>query len=65
MRLHNIEALKVRNRNERAERYLALKRHENAVRSTHRADISISFHSRSNSSRVGHGLPYACWRAVT
>ena len=43
MRLHNIEALKIRNRNERAERYLALKRHENAVRSTHRADISISF----------------------
>ena len=43
MRLDNIEALKLRNRNERAERYLALKRHENAVRSTHRADISISF----------------------
>jgi len=43
MRLHNIEALKVRNRNERAERYIALKRHETAVRSTHRADISISF----------------------
>ena len=43
MRLHNIEALKVRNRNERAERYLALKRHDKAVRSTHRADISISF----------------------
>jgi len=43
MRLHNIEALKVRNRNERAERYLALKRHDKAVRSTHIADISISF----------------------
>ncbi len=43
MRLHNIEALKIRNRNERAERYLAQKRHDKAVRSTHRADISISF----------------------
>ena len=43
MRLENIEALKVRNRNERAERYIALKRHENAVRSTHRADITVSF----------------------
>ena len=43
MRLENIEALKIRNRNERAERYLALKRHENAVRSTHRADITVSF----------------------
>ena len=43
MRLENIEALKTRNRNERAERYIALKRHENAVRSTHRGDISISF----------------------
>ena len=43
MRLHNIEALKVRNRNERAERYIALKRHENAVRSTHRTDITVSF----------------------
>ena len=40
MRLDNIEALKVRNRNERAERYLALKRHDKAVRSTHRTDIS-------------------------
>ena len=43
MKLENIEALKVRNRNERAERYIALKRHENSVRSTHRTDISISF----------------------
>ncbi len=43
MRLHNIEALKIRNRNERAERYLALKRHDKAVRSTHRADITVSF----------------------
>jgi hypothetical protein len=43
MRLENIEALKLRNRNERAERYIALKRHDKAVRSTHRADISISF----------------------
>jgi hypothetical protein len=43
MRLENIEALKVRNRNERAERYIALKRHENAIRSTHRADITVSF----------------------
>ena len=40
MRLDNIEALKVRNRNERAERYIALKRHDKAVRSTHRADIT-------------------------
>jgi hypothetical protein len=43
MRLDNIEALKVRNRNERAERYLALKRHDKAVRSTHRTDITVSF----------------------
>ena len=43
MRLDNIEALKLRNRNERAARYIALKRHDKAVRSTHRADISISF----------------------
>ena len=64
MRLHNIEALKVRNRNERAERYLALKRHDKAVRSTHRADISISFHSRPNRSRVSHGLPYARRRVL-
>jgi len=28
MRLENIEALKTRNRNERAERYIALKRHK-------------------------------------
>ena len=43
MRLENIEALKTRNRNERAERYIALKRHEKAVKSTHMTDISISF----------------------
>ena len=46
MRLHNIEALKVRNRNERAERYLALKRHDKAVRSTHRSGYKRIFHSR-------------------
>jgi len=43
MKLHNIEALKLRNRNERAARYIALKRHDKAVRSTHRTDITVSF----------------------
>jgi transcriptional regulator of nitric oxide reductase len=43
MRINNIEALKVRNRNERAARYIAMKAHNKAVRSTHRADITVSF----------------------
>lgn len=43
MRLENIEALKVRNRNERAARYIAMKNHHKAIKSTHRADITVSF----------------------
>jgi len=43
MRLDNIEALKVRNRNDRAARYIAMKAHNKAVKSTHRADITVSF----------------------
>ncbi|MAD28992.1 MAG: hypothetical protein CMP00_04910 [Woeseiaceae bacterium] len=43
MRLDNIEALKVRNRDARAARYIAMKAHDKAIKSTHRADITVSF----------------------
>ena len=43
MRLDNIEALKIRNRDARAARYIAMQAHDKAIKSTHRADITVSF----------------------